>query len=119
MLIKIYKNIDKDTKFICDNVYVIIGEIRVLSDITLIIEDNVNILIMNGDFTTPEGVSTGKSCLIFETGSTLYAERVYLQACNCFLLPAKKADNGGIIFLGSSSIAEKDLILLKICWPLP
>jgi hypothetical protein len=79
MLIKIYENIDKDTKFTCDNVYIIIGEIRVLPDITLIIEDNVNIFIMNGDFITPEGISTGKSCLIFETGSTLYAERVYFQ----------------------------------------
>jgi hypothetical protein len=65
---------------------------------------------MNGDFTTPEGVSTGKSCLIFETGSTLYAERVYFQACNSFLIPAWKADNGGVVFLGSSSIAEKDSI---------
>jgi len=110
MLIKIYENIDKDTKFTCDNVYIIIGEIRVLPDITLIIEDNVNILIMNGDFITPEGISTGKSCLIFETGSTLYAERVYFQACNSFLVPVWKADNGGVVFLGSSSIAEKDLI---------
>jgi hypothetical protein len=74
MLIKIYENIDKDTKFTCDNVYIIIGEIRVLPDITLIIEDSVNILIMNGDLTIPEGVSTRKSCLIFETGSTLYSE---------------------------------------------
>jgi len=110
MLIKINENIDKDTKFTCDNVYVIHGQIRVLPDVTLIIEDNVNILIMNGDLISPEGVFIGKSCLIFETGSTLYAERVYFQACNSFLVPAWKADNGGVVFLGSSSIAEKDLI---------
>jgi hypothetical protein len=106
----LFENIDKDTKFFSENIYVIIGEIRVLEGVTLIIEDNTKIYITNGTATTPEGNKTGKSCLIFETGSTLYAERVYFQACNKCLCPIYQADNGGIIFLGSSSIAEKDLV---------
>jgi hypothetical protein len=110
MQIKINENIDKDTKFFCENTYIIYGEIRVLEGITLIIEDNTNIYITNGEFTTPTGNKTGKSCLIFETGSTLYAERIYLHACNYFSCPTYKADNGGIVFLGSSTIAEKDFV---------
>jgi hypothetical protein len=110
MQIKIYENINKDTKFFCENTYVICGEIRVLGGVTLIIEDNTNIFITNGQFTTPKGNKTSKSCLIFETGSTLYAEKIYLHACNSFSYPTYKANNGGIIFLGSSSIAEKDLV---------
>ena len=110
MNIIITENIDKDTKFFCENTYIIYGEIRVLEGVTLIIEDDTNILITNGQITTPKGNKTGKSCLIFETGSTLYAERIYLHACNSFSCPTYKANNGGIIFLGSSSIAEKDLV---------
>ena len=75
MLIKIYENIDKDTLLTCDNTYVIIGKIRVMSNIILTIEDNTNIMIMNGDYTNKEGINTGKSCLIFEKGSKLYASQ--------------------------------------------
>ena len=110
MKIIISENIDEDTKFFYENTYVIRGRIRVLEGVTLIIEDNTKIYITNGNATTPEGNKTGKSCLIFETGSTLYAERIYFQACNKYLSPIYIADNGGIVFLGSSSIAEKDLV---------
>ena len=110
MKIIITENINKHTKFLCDNTYIIRGEIRVLEGVTLIIEDSTNIFITNGKSTTPKGNKTGKSCLIFETGSTLYAERIYFYACNSFSCPTYKANNGGIVFLGSSSIAEKDLV---------
>lgn len=107
MLIKIYENFDTDTVLTCDNTYVIIGKIRVLSDIVLTIEDNTNIMIMNGDFITKEGFNTGKSCLIFEKGSKLYAERIYIQTCNSSLIPVMTADNGGFVFLDSLSTEEK------------
>jgi len=107
MLIKIYENIDKDTVLTCDNTYVIIGKIRVISNIILTIEDNTNIMIMNGDYITKEGINTGKSCLIFEKGSKLYAERIYIQTCNSSLVPVMTADNDGIVFLDTLSTEEK------------
>jgi hypothetical protein len=103
MLIKIYDNIYKDTVLTSDNTYVIIGKIRVLSNIILSIEDNTNIMIMNGDFITQKGINAGKSCLIFEKGSKLYAEKIYIQSCNNSLVPVIAADNGGIVFLDSST----------------
>lgn len=110
MLIKIYDNIDKDTVLTCDNTYVIIGKIRVLSDIMVTIEDNTNIMIMNGDYITKDEINNSKSCLIFEKGSKLYAERIYVQACNSSLVPVMTADNSGIVFLDSSTTENKDTL---------
>jgi hypothetical protein len=110
MIIIITENIDKDTKLLCENTYIILGEIRVLEGVTLVVEDNTEIYITNGEFATPVGNKTGKSCLIFETGSTLYAETIYFQACDSYFLQVNEANNGGVVFLGSSTIAEKDLI---------
>jgi hypothetical protein len=62
---------------------------------------------MNGDFITKEGFNTGKSCLIFEKGSNLYAEKIYIQTCNNSLIPVMTADNGGFVFLDSLSTEEK------------
>jgi len=108
MLIKIYENIDKDTIFISDNTYVIIGKIRVMSNIMLSIEDNTNIMIMNGNYINKEGINTGKSCLIFEKGSKLFAERIFIQSCNNSFVPIMTADNGGIVFLDSPSTENID-----------
>jgi hypothetical protein len=111
MLIKIYENIDKDTVLTSDNTYVIIGKIRVMSNIILTIEDNTNIMIMNGDFITKEKINTGRSCLIFEKGSKLYAERIYIQSCNISLVSVITTDNDGIVFLDSSSTEDKNSII--------
>ena len=108
MLIKIYENIDKDTVLTCDNTYVIIGKIRVMSNIMLTIEDNTNIMIMNGDYINKKEINIGKSCLIFEKGSKLYAERIYIQSCNISFVPVMTADNSGIVFLDSSSKEDID-----------
>ena len=114
MLIKIYENFDKDTVLTGVNTYVIIGKIRVMSNIILTIEDNTNIMIMNGDFITKEGINTGKSCLIFEKGSKLYAERIYIQTCNSSLVSVITTDNDGIVFLNSLPTEEnKDIINTK------
>ncbi len=43
-----------------------------MSNIILTIEDNTNIMIMNGDYITKDRINTGKSCLIFEKNSKLY-----------------------------------------------
>jgi hypothetical protein len=109
MKIIITENIDKDTKFLSENSYIIYGEIKVLEGVTLIIEDNTEIFITNGHFTTQKDNKTGKSCLKFEIGSTLYAEKIYFKACDSFLAPICEANNGGIVFLGSYSKEEKDL----------
>ncbi len=108
MLIKIYENFDKDTVLTCDNSYVIMGKIRVMSNIMLTIEDNTNIMILNGNYINKEGINTGKSCLIFEKGSKLYAERIYIQSCNSSFVPIMTADNSGVVFLDSSSTENID-----------
>ena len=43
-----------------------------MSNIILTIEDNTNIMIMNGDYITKDRINTGKSCLIFKKNSKLY-----------------------------------------------
>lgn len=79
--------------------YFIDGEIRVEKGVTVTIENGVVIYLING----PQ-----RSSLIFETGSQMLAEKFKVKACNINLKEEKLANNGGIWFLGSSSIAEKD-----------
>ena len=50
MIIEISKNISKNTTFSKGNSYVIIGEIHVLSGVTLRIDPNVAVYIRNGEY---------------------------------------------------------------------
>jgi len=105
MIIEISKNISKNTTFSKGNSYVIIGEIHVLSGVTLRIDPNVAVYIRNGEY--PSSVLK-KSVLIFDTGSSLSAANAYFKACDSKNVPVGEADNGGIWFLGSSANVEKD-----------
>lgn len=102
-MIIINNNITTDTTFFRGNTYVIKGKVRVQANVTLTIENNALIYIMNG----PMG-----SCLIFDTGSTMKASTFCVKACDAFGQPENYSYNRGLWFLGSSSIAEKDLIAM-------
>ena len=90
--------------FLKKNTYIVIGEVRVLANVTLTIEDGTTILLVNGPM---------RSSFIFDTGSILEAKHVYFRACDSKYNIVKHANNGGLWFLGSSSNAEKDLITVK------
>jgi hypothetical protein len=104
-MIIIKSDIDSSRVFYSKNIYVILGEVRVLAKVQLTIENGTNIYIVNGPM---------RSSLIFNTGSILVAKHVYVRACNAInYKPAKCANNGGLWFLGSSANAEKDKITVK------
>lgn len=100
----ISSNISSSKVFYKKNIYVILGEVRVLANVKITIENCTTILLMNGPM---------RSSLIFNTGSSLDAKHVYLRACDTKYNPVKCANNGGLWFLGSSSNAEKDNITVK------
>ncbi len=102
-------NIYLDAKFSSDTIYVIIGEIRILPKVSLFVDSNTNIYITNGKFAGHDGKPT-RSKLIFETGSKLYGSEIYFRACGSNFMPENIANNGGVFFLGSSSIANKDFV---------
>jgi len=102
-MIIISKNITTDTTFFRGNTYVVKGEVRVQANVTVTIENNALIYIMNG--------SMGSS-LIFDTGSTMKASIFCVKACNAHGQPENIAYNRGLWFLGSSSIADKDNIFV-------
>ena len=97
-------NISSSRVFYKRNIYIILGEVRVLENVELTIENGTTILLVNGPM---------RSSLIFNTGSKLIAEHVYFRACNANYNLVKVANNGGLWFLGSSSNAEKDKITVK------
>lgn len=97
-------NINSSRVFYKKNIYIILGEVRVLENVKLTIENGTNIYIVNGPM---------RSSLIFNTGSSLEAKHVYLRACDLKYNPVKYANNGGLWFLGSSANAEKDKITVK------
>lgn len=86
-------------------VYVVAGAVRVCSGAVLTIEDGVTVLIRNG---LVETSPVGRAALIFEHGSELRAQRVQFRACDEFNRPARKADNGGVWFMGTYRSAAKD-----------
>jgi hypothetical protein len=97
-------NITSSRIFLKKNIYIIIGEVRILADVQLTIENGTTILLVNGPM---------RSSLIFNSGSKLVAKHVYFRACDVKYNLVKTANNGGLWFLGSSSNAEKDNITVK------
>ena len=87
------------------------GEVHVKKGVTLKVEDKTTILIVNGEF--PRS-SILRSALIFDQGSALVAQRLYVRACNETFKPVKTADNGGIWFLGNFNDASKDGVSVKL-----
>lgn len=109
-MVAITEHITRDTHLSSDRVYVIQGEVHVRSGVRLSTGNRTTILIRNGDFQTPAGNITGKSALIFDTGSRLDAQTLIVRACDESNRVAARADNAGLFFLGSASIAEKDRV---------
>ena len=102
--------IRKNTLLSSKKIYVVQGEVRVLKKITLTIQDQNTVLLVNGIF--PKSCIK-RSALIFEQGSQLKAERVYLKASNANFKSVKLADNGGLWLLGNYADASKDGISIK------
>ena len=102
-VVTIKANITEDTLLSSSNVYVIDEEVHVRSGVTLTAENDTTILIKNGIFRQYEYGKSPRNILVFDPGSSLIAGNLYFRACDTHNRPEKKADNGGIIFLGSSS----------------
>ncbi len=98
-----------DAKFYSNTIYVILGEVRILPRVTLSVDYGTNIYIVNGSTINKFGKAV-RSKLIFETGSKLVGTNIYFKACDSDCVPEKKANNGGVFFLGSASKASKDFI---------
>jgi len=109
-MVAITEHLTRDTYLSSNNIYVVRGEIHVRTGVRLSIGNGTTLLIHNGDFHTPAGNITGKSALIFDTGSRLAAQTLTVRACDERMRVATHADNAGVFFLGSASIAEKDRV---------
>ena len=107
-IVEITKDFTQNTLLHKDTIYVIIGEIRVNPFVKIEIEDKTEIFLKNGFFKNQSGTKYIKSKLIFETGSKLCANSVFLKACNDKNKPVKLASNGGLYFVGSNLLTEKD-----------
>ena len=99
----ILNNINKNTFFTNNFTYLIVGEVHVLNGISLYIEDNTTILLRNCININNVNRSTDYSTLIFDTGSTVIAKKIFIKSVDKNNKLIKYADNGGLIFLGSSA----------------
>ncbi len=99
------KKIRKNISLNASKTYVVQGEVRVLKNVEVTIEDGITILFVNGLF---KNSCIKRSVFIFDQGSRLSAKKVHLKAANENLKPVKLADNGGIWFLGNYANACKD-----------
>jgi len=109
-IIEINQNIYENTTFYNQNIYIINGEIRIKTGTKLTIEDDTEIFIKNGLFKDEFNANFIRSKLIFESGSILKADKVYFKACDSKNCVVKVAENGGIYFVGTSLLTEKDSI---------
>lgn len=85
--------------------YVVASDVRVSKGGRLVVDDGVTILILNGRVASSP---IGHAALIFEQGSALEAERLYVRACDARFRAVKTAGNGGLWFFGGYRSAEKD-----------
>jgi hypothetical protein len=112
-VIQIGEDITQDTLFSNRQRYVIADEVHVKAGVHLTIEDGTRILIRNGRIGRAADGSPRRAGLVFDTGSRLSAGTLYLQACDDQDRPVPVADNRGVFFLGSASIAEKDGVSME------
>lgn len=116
----IEENINCFTKWTRKYIYVIVGPIRIKKYAKLIIESGVQILLLNklinviveqpsmsnsDTFDLPPLTITGSS-LIFETGSSLEAGIIRVNACNEDYIKQSTNSNCGIFFCGSKSESQ-------------
>ena len=103
-IVEIRNNITYNRTFTADKIYVIIGEVNVLPGVTVIIENNTLFYIRNGSYPNSR---LRKSCLIFQTGSSLYGEDIYFVSSDKCNNRTIIKNNAGVWFLGSVE-AEKE-----------
>ena len=72
----INKDIKRSRTLKAGKTYVIQGEVRVAKSVKLTVQDKVTILIVNG---VNKKSSIWRSALIFEQGSSLIAQRMYVK----------------------------------------
>ena len=104
-------DITRNRRLSSQKIYVVTTEVRVKKNVKLTIEDGTTILIQNGARKT---AVLQRAALIFEAGSRLRAHRLYFKSCDATYRQVKKADNGGVWFLGNHQNACKDNICTKV-----
>ena len=109
-------DITRNRRLSAKKVYVVNAEVRVRKNVRLVIEDGVTILIQNGCYPKSQ---LKRSALIFDQGSILRGQRIYIKACNEKYRQVKNADNGGVWFLGNFCKASKDTVSVKINRKIP
>lgn len=98
-------DVDRDLELRADTVYVVTARVRVRPGIAVRAQNHVRILIQNG---------TMKNCLIFESGSRLFAKTLHVDGCDdpCLHttapMTATRANNGGLFFCGTYRRGTKD-----------
>lgn len=106
---KMYKvlpsKIQKKIHLKSNTIYVVQGEVRVLQGVCIKAQENCTIYIENGVFNNSR---LKRSALIFNPGSILDAHNLSICACDASHKAKRKADNGGIWFLGTNASANKD-----------
>lgn len=111
---KMYKvlpsKIQKNIRLKSNTIYIIQGEVRVLQGACIKAQENCAIYIENGIFNKSR---LKRSALIFNPGSILDAHNLSIRACDSDYKEKRKADNGGIWFLGTNASANKDGISIR------
>lgn len=102
-----------NTTWSSGNKYIVADDVHVLSGVTLNVQDGADICIQNGEIFTPWN-KTGRATLIFDSGSTLTAGNMIVNACDTQGYTTSVAHNGGIVFLGTlktSVLVYKDNLI--------
>jgi len=120
--IEITDNITSNTLLRNCNIYIIKKPIRVCGGVKLSIENNVLILLVNKlpeenilipenfDPTTNLNLILTGSSLIFESGSQLCAENLYINTCNDQYIIQSVNNNCGIYFMGTSTESQYNIL---------
>jgi len=125
--IVVNNNIVNDTCWTNDNIYVISLPIRVTEGVKLTIENNViilllnktsveNVLIPNPNISTPATpieLTVAGSCLIFESGSKLQAETIFVNSCDLNYTITNISNNCGIFFCGTQSSSQYNFLNIE------
>jgi hypothetical protein len=96
-------------------------DVHVTQGVTLTVQGGAEICIRNGEILSPRN-RTGRSTLIFDSGSSLIAGAMVVNACDDQGSFTSKANNGGIVFLGTlktSVLVYKDNLINNPWSPFP
>lgn len=126
--VEIANDITSDTSLSSCFTYVVKKAIKIRTGVTLKIQDNTEILFVNKtasenvtivpkneNSTNPNDISenlfvvTGSS-LIFEAGSKLHAENLYINSCNEKYIITSISQNCGLFFLGTYTSSQYNIL---------